>query len=900
MIHYEVNVVESNNLCSAVAEVLARSVRCGLDTVFVIVPDRFTLQAERIILAQKSCVLNLRVITFSTLFHILHEELMGDDDARVIDKTSAVLFMWRAIAQVKNDLVWFGRSAGHYAFAEACFNTVNQLSSSMVDFKNLGKSAKTEITKKKLHDICLIRDAYKELIADYTDSSGQLGWLIENICKSEIVKGARFFVAGFSHFSIQRNAVLTELAAHAGDFTLGTQEGSEFGAFIAELALNKNIDCSHQSIKSDVAKIQPQVFAFDTVQDEAVWVANEICRLVRINGVRFRDIIVVCADYENSAPVFANVFEREGIAANLDIGADLLVSPVTQYLKEYLLLAATGAQVHFINIFKNVCCGLPKECEFELEHRVLKSGARGDENVSVFTKQLQKCKTVADFVRVSKKIVDDAVSIDGGEVARRKLDELLDTMNNIMGGRGLDISEFVNVLCTLAVATKVSNIPESTDAVLLVAANEYQPSFMPYVFVTGANDGSFPVMQDDTDIITGQDIADVFKTSGLRIEPSATLANTRNRLHARHIMSSATKKLFISFCGSSPSELIEDIPVADMDDVIASRTFATHMVLKAIGDGTAFESPAYYRGVLESLDIGDMQYFNPNAKMAALRDAQRLFFPKNKARVTQIDNFRKCPFYHFLQHGLQLRQRERNTIAANVMGTLIHKLAEIFTQKIIALGSAEKLENFDAGCEMKKTVELVLGMDEFKTLAADIKNAPVISNLKKEARVLAVQLVEQIKQSAYFPRYAEKSLIGKIDGVTVSGMADRVDVDENNHAVIIDYKTGFVDTQSLQLPLYMGMLDEPYVADQAVYYSLRPGSLRIRNPSSTVSSRRELSSDNSLAIKKPSGNIDAQAVGAEIISRIKSGVIQPDPVNEKACTHCVARFMCGGCQDEED
>ena len=71
-----VSFIQSDNICAATEDVLERAAACaGTCPVFIIVPDRFTLQAERILLQKKSCLFNVRVVTFSMLYVILSEEL---------------------------------------------------------------------------------------------------------------------------------------------------------------------------------------------------------------------------------------------------------------------------------------------------------------------------------------------------------------------------------------------------------------------------------------------------------------------------------------------------------------------------------------------------------------------------------------------------------------------------------------------------------------------------------------------------------------------------------------------------------------------------------------------------------------------------------------------------------
>ena len=89
-----------------------------LQNTLVLVPDRFTLQAERILLQHQPHLLNTRVVTFSMLYRMLAGELNRGLDPQVLDKTSAVLNIWQAIRQVQDQLLWFKTSAGHYDFAE--------------------------------------------------------------------------------------------------------------------------------------------------------------------------------------------------------------------------------------------------------------------------------------------------------------------------------------------------------------------------------------------------------------------------------------------------------------------------------------------------------------------------------------------------------------------------------------------------------------------------------------------------------------------------------------------------------------------------------------------------------------------------------------------------------------
>lgn len=226
------SIITKENICDvnqqllkAAATYASQNQKKTLNPVFIIVPDRFTLQAEKILLNHAPVLLNVRVVTFTMLFHLLCQN--QEKSPEVLDKTTAVLFMWRAIQDVRGGLCYFNRSVEQYAFAEKMFNTINQLESSRVDFNTLEKNARATVTKSKMHDISIIQKRYKELCEGYIDGSGMLGWLIDNAAKSDLIKSAHVYLTGFEYLSLQREEVVRQIAKSAKSFTMGVRNGCE-------------------------------------------------------------------------------------------------------------------------------------------------------------------------------------------------------------------------------------------------------------------------------------------------------------------------------------------------------------------------------------------------------------------------------------------------------------------------------------------------------------------------------------------------------------------------------------------------------------------------------------------------------------------------------------------------
>lgn len=242
----KVSVITNDNICAVNELVLSAAAKTAAPTkpnmslpmVLVLVPDRFTLQAEKILLQNHKSLLNTRVLTFSMLYNLVHEEIMGFEKSlenRVLDKTTAVLFMWRAIRTVRDRLQYFASSVDQYAFAEKMFNTINQLSSCNTDFTTLERNAATDVTHRKMHDISEMYGEYRQLTGEFTDGSRMLAWLIENLHASKIIKNANMFVTGFEHLSVQRAEVIRQLMYISGTFAAGVRTQSEIEGFINEV-----------------------------------------------------------------------------------------------------------------------------------------------------------------------------------------------------------------------------------------------------------------------------------------------------------------------------------------------------------------------------------------------------------------------------------------------------------------------------------------------------------------------------------------------------------------------------------------------------------------------------------------------------------------------------------------
>ncbi len=257
--------------------------------------------------------------------------------------------------------------------------------------------------------------------------------------------------------------------------------------------------------------------------------------------------------------------------------------------------------------------------------------------------------------------------------------------------------------------------------------------------------------------------------------------------------------------------------------------------------------------------------------------------------VTDIDFYRKCPMRFYIEKVLRIETDEppKFEVEARLWGSLAHRVME---------------QLFKEGDLEISTIENRL----FQCLDTSLKQFPIDDFWGRVARKIFQKLLPKLKEQessirmqGYRPIMVEKKLTAEIDGLKLKGKVDRVDVmqgakaqrhkgtkeyntdsDIKNGVILLDYKTGNIDPDNLQMPLYALMWQEsfPEPVDKLGYYSLKEGKV-------------------SWYPKKNSMNeyIDKAFITAEgLVNNIRKGRFPPEPFKAAECRYCSHSPMCQG------
>lgn len=281
---------------------------------------------------------------------------------------------------------------------------------------------------------------------------------------------------------------------------------------------------------------------------------------------------------------------------------------------------------------------------------------------------------------------------------------------------------------------------------------------------------------------------------------------------------------------------------------------------------------------------GDFFLTENMRKMLVQRVNKKTYF-----RVTDIDAYRQCPLRYYIDKFLCIEREEppRFEIEARLWGRIAHTAMEfLYKDGDIPIDTIDR--RLFLGLE-KGLKESSLG--DFWAAVARRIFQKLLPALKKQETDLRIQ--------GFSPCLVEKGMKVLVDGLGLKGKVDRVDIkkaqipnsperlhsdnfqkDEQKIVILLDYKTGSPDRDSLQLPLYACMWEKAHhdQVEKTGYYLLRTGSVDWFPKRSGM---KEFMQD---SLKR-----------AEcIVEKIRKGDFAPSPAREGTCRYCYHNPLCSG------
>lgn len=352
---------------------------------FIVVPDQFTMETQRVLcrLSETGGIMNVEVQSFGRLAHRIFEEL-GFENLPRLDDTGKNLILRKVAAQREKELSVIGsnlKRTGYIAQVKSMISEFAQYGIAPGDLDGLLRLAEGKGNlQAKLKDLQVLYKGYHEYISGHFITTEEtIDILVKNVRQSALLKDSVVVFDGFTGFTpIQdlllkelmlctRQVIVTLLGDGKEDLAGEVEEQKLFyltakayhklerlakengiprdedvviqGKPVYRYAKNQALAHLEQSIFRNrrFAPVSAGQSAVSLVRcrdpkAETDWVCLTIRRLIRERNLCYRDFAVITGDLASYGYLLRESFAEHGIPLFLDQNVSLLFHPFMVFL----------------------------------------------------------------------------------------------------------------------------------------------------------------------------------------------------------------------------------------------------------------------------------------------------------------------------------------------------------------------------------------------------------------------------------------------------------------------------------------------------------------------------------------------------------------------------------------
>ena len=628
-------------------EILRRAAEEEKRNFFVIVPDQFTMQTQKELaaLSPTGGIMNIDVLSFGRLGHRILEEV-GNTHTPVLDDTGKSLVLQKVAGGCKDRLPALGSLLHRQGY-------IHEVKSAISEFMQYGVSPDgvhdlVEFAQsrgalvQKLTDLETLYRGFLEYIRDrFITTEETLDVLRKSLCKSKLLPDSVVVFDGFTGFTPIQNRVIQELMRLTSETIVVLAMGENEDPYLQDgeqklfyLSKKTAADLEKLAVEAGVSRGQDvilreqayrfreapalrhlernlfrytskpylckqeeiRIFCADTPADEVAQAGIMIHRLVREQGLAYRDIAVISGDLEGYAPYVERTFSQLSIPCYIDRTRGILLNPMIEYIKSALQMYIYDFSYETVfHYLRSGLSDLAREDIDLLENYVLKTGMRGYRRWSrLFTHKTREMgegeetlnklnelrrqlleqtemlylpergpareyvSALYDFLvqnRVQEKLVclkrqfeesGQAVRAKEYDQIYRLVLELLEQIHSLLGDEEISMGEFLELLEAGFGEIEVGTIPQNVDRVLVGDMERTRLKQVKVLFFLGINDGNIPKRTAKGGIISDID-REYLRGSDHELAPSPRQQMYIQRLYLYLNMTKPSRQLILSY-----------------------------------------------------------------------------------------------------------------------------------------------------------------------------------------------------------------------------------------------------------------------------------------------------------------------------------------------------------------
>ena len=637
-------------------EIMQRAAQEPGRNFLIIVPDQFTMQTQKdlVMRSDRGGILNIDVLSFGRLSHRILEEV-GTKEMPVLDDTGKSLVLQKIAADLKEQLPAMGsllHKQGYIHEVKSAISEFMQYGISTQDMDKLIASAeKRGALAMKLRDLKTLYRGFQDYIRDHFITTEEtLDVLRRSLVKSKILPDSVVVFDGFTGFTPIQNRLIQELMRVCEEtivtVTIGEEEDpyqmdgeqklfhlskktvADLVKLAAEAEVTRGEDVFVKGGPNRFAEApalcyleqnlfryqyepytekQHEIHMFEALspREEVHQTALYIRKLIREEGLTYRDIAVVIGDLEGYASYVETEFRQLEIPCFLDWTRGIVLNPMIEYIKSALQLYIRDFSYDTVfHFLRSGMADISREEIDELENYVIRTGARGYRTYSrLFTRKTEEMQqgsgqedteraeeTMERLNRIRQQFADTVEILhmaprakageyvdhlydfleqnqvqqkllnyqqqfeQEGDLAKareyaqiyRLVMDLLDQIYELLGEEEISLQEFADILEAGFGEITVGTIPQNVDRIVVGDMERTRLKQVKVLFFLGVNDGNIPKNVSKGGIISDMD-REFLIESGTEMAPSPRQQMYIQRLYLYLNMTKPSERLYLSY-----------------------------------------------------------------------------------------------------------------------------------------------------------------------------------------------------------------------------------------------------------------------------------------------------------------------------------------------------------------
>lgn len=627
-------------------EIIQASIKEPERNFYLIVPEQYTMEAQRELVTMHPAggMMNIDAIGMNRLAYRVFDEL-GISTGQVLEDFGKSMLIKKILCEQQDTLQVYGSYYDKLGFVDEMKSMMSEIFQYNIKQDTIDEIMEQipedSVVAGKMQDIRHIYEEFEAFAGErYIVAEQLVELLTRHVGQSKLVCGSSLYFDGFTGFTpVQLELVeklmtcaddltfsftlddrdqkyehikdyelfyltkttikkLTEAAAVAGveiespvvlPGTINYRLGENRELFFLERNLFRS---PYQKWKQPLERIH--LTATGDAQDEIVFVASTIRRLVREEGYRYKDIAIVAGDLEQASHIYERVMDEYEIPVFIDANACLKANPCAETIRS--VLAVLADDFSYDSVFRFLKAGMT-DLSFEdielLENYALKRGVRGynrwnravsenyektspvnvEEIRQAFMKMFGDIRKVfADKKAVTKDYVealyDFLLQIHMYEKLEARKNELyeenrisegdaygqifektvrlFDKIAELLGDTKMSVKEFYEIVDTGLSDIEVGVVPPTVDRVLIGDITRSRLNHIKVLFFTSVNDGIVPKAPKKGRILSDRD-RDILSDCGLELAPSDKQNSYIEQFYIYTILTKPSDHLYISY-----------------------------------------------------------------------------------------------------------------------------------------------------------------------------------------------------------------------------------------------------------------------------------------------------------------------------------------------------------------